>query len=892
MVMRGASKGEADYRIIVALLVAVVIGLFIIWMFSQQSTSACPEEAFECDSSPCGCCVLDAFGNTVDYCDYNVCGQGYVLNPQGQCCSVDNPQECLSTQQVCINPSDCGDNAPCCSGYACVEGECQPCDAGMLCDPEDVNSCCSNFACNAQGRCESLLSCSEKPCANPGEKCSVCDSSGNCTDCTDNSYCAADPRTGNNVCKLQGECPAGYVQCNWCDNGCCDANTGECLSCSGMQCSEQQIGLPCSVCDDSGVCAECGDSVCANILGTYTCTDQGMCPEGYYSCTGCESGCCQVETGDCASCQGISCSQEDVGQQCSVCDNSGNCFECSDSVCAKSSSDSDVYSCASVGDCPLGYVEDPACPYECRDASTGTCAGDNGEGSIVIGGVEYLCLLLPSQSNESGMISSISCTTADSEGDNEWTTFTEDEFEEWQENPDVPSSVIQTEPPQICIDNYYECNYDGAIYDLNGDGLLNAADLQLFDQYCGSNLGSAEGYEMCSSKYDRRFDFNGDGRMDVLDRQCMRDVCEDGTCKVVDVSNTSLCYNSALLTAEQKYLLGTQLYNNASMEYNIGALGLPYSEDFANAFIVLDNYLKEVTLPQGLETSVSGTNMLVMRGSPYIKSPQVYYSGCAYMQWLEAGTNAGETNIYSRKLFILEREPDCSSRLNPTVTAVLYNGIRFAQQNFSETCMLDDCIGNMEEYLSQCFSASHYLCRSLTDTDDWLDCIYTFVGTEDRIPWLEGKYWSWCDKYSQLLVPECEESVCTQAYETCSGDASITSSCNSLKQQAYDMCVNQFTQSLLNKYSSVPDDMDDMITQQCTQVSTNIYDDCISSRSDCITYANSFGNTALNLMLLDAVSLLDMDSSASSQLDPVTMDSIPVAQITTTTCSYYENSKP
>ncbi len=889
------NRGEADYRIIVALVVLVVLGLLIIWLFSQHGGVECPDEAFECNS-PCGCCVLDALGNQIDYCDYSVCGQGYVMNPKGECCSVDNPQECLAVQQACVNPASCGEQDSCCAGYVCSDGECAPCEAGLLCDPQDVQSCCSDYACNAQGRCELLEGCSDKPCDEPGERCKICDSSGNCADCTDNSYCAYDSLLNRNVCKQQGACPAGYVQCDNCDTGCCAAATGECASCSGAQCSPEQIGQQCSVCDASGTCVECSDSVCANVLGTYTCADIGACPEGYYSCAGCDSGCCDVNSGDCASCENMLCAESLVGQQCSVCDASGTCVECAGSVCAKTLPDSETYSCMSAGDCPPGFVYDPACPYECRDASTGACASEEGE-VFERGDIEFLCIDLSNLiARGFGVLplstGSIACTSTDEQGENEWTTFTEDQFNDWMDNPDLPSWVFETESPEICVDNYYECNYDGAMYDLNGDELLNTADLQIFDAYCGENIGSSESYAQCTSLYDRRFDFNGDGKVDAFDRQCMRDVCEDGTCKVVDITTESLCFNSKLLTAEQKYLLGTQLYGNVSDTFNIYLLGFGYSQRINIAFKELADYLTDIAVPDELKPAVASTGVLVMRGSPYIKGQEKYYSGCSYLEWrYMIAAPYGATNPI-RKIFLLGREPDCSTKVNPVITSFLYEGIRHAQLNLSMECMHSACEGNYYGNYYSCASTADSLCSKLLDDADKYACKDVFRGLWEGDMHPEGVYASRCDWFSNEVISLCANLICAQNYDECSSEASIISSCESLKQQTQDACIDMFTEYLLDAYSSAYEGMNDQVAQECDTLSEEIYGYCISSRNDCVVEADAFGNLALNSMLSKSISLLDADSGISSTLDAVNMDSISVAQVTTVSCSYYEDSKP
>ncbi len=670
----------ADMRTLGLLLVLFLLILFILWLIQYLNglQGTCPTEAFKCESSACGCCVKDGFGNPVSYCDSGKCGKGFVLNSRGQCCNINDLSSCISTQDVCVTPPVCNEQNPCCPGYSCnATGGCIPCEANMLCNPADVNSCCTGFACNANGRCESTTSCALKECSTKGETCKICDASGNCAACQDKSICVYNTGLKKNTCSPQGDCPEGYVlnpdktlKCK-----CISTVDGSCPDCTGRACSQQEEGQSCSICDKSGKCASCASQMCANVEGSYTCMQKGKCTDGY-ECDKCASGCCKAD-GSCS--ESLKCSENKVpcdnciskccnadgtcpsGEQCTIkCDAStvgGYCnlvideenpIPCDESMCVQAFGGSGVYKCMPKGNAPSGYIQDDDCPNgHIRNPQTGKCFDSTDPGYVVKPPDGYECVKKTVKQTgktctKSGpfdicafspgdiFTNSISCGIAGcfqmvtvpdnipsfnpvnlpiggSTGnlnlpnlpgigvsgnllnsmdvfycrkltDPNWPDepYDQNQFDNKKKCPLCPDRILPffTSPPDICLDCQSKCATDGAVYDLNGDLILDALDLNVFDLYVASK-----------KPYDRRYDFNNDGVVDDKDRKCAEDSCSGG-CRVMNITSITTCINTMAYPPEARQSLGEQIHNNVSAPFDFSGYAKA-NPDLAAGFTAL-----------------------------------------------------------------------------------------------------------------------------------------------------------------------------------------------------------------------------------------------------------------------------------------------------------------
>ncbi len=343
------------------LLAILLIGFMLLLLFMllfQNLGGNCPEGAVQCDASlsACGCCVEDGFGNLVEYCETGSCPEGFSLNPStGQCCNAQNPANCITNQKVCVNPLSCESSLDCCEGYSCSNGRCAPCEAGLVCDPQDPNSCCSGFMCTAEGTCES---CNNVACASDSDCCGGYECSNEfCISCE--RTCAEDDECCNGWNCVAGACESCYRSCSS-DVDCCDGDAcidGSCSGCEqGAYCDEDKPccnGFECNM--NANACESC-DRSCSF---SEDCCDDGVCSQG--SCAYAES------------CEGFPCSNP--GEACIVC--SGNdCIDCADdTVCAWNDAAS-MFTCQSSGNCGEGQVACSAedCASGCCDALTGECS--------------------------------------------------------------------------------------------------------------------------------------------------------------------------------------------------------------------------------------------------------------------------------------------------------------------------------------------------------------------------------------------------------------------------------------------------------------------------------------------------------------------------------------
>ncbi|MGC9057840.1 MAG: hypothetical protein ACP5H8_02050 [Candidatus Micrarchaeia archaeon] len=399
MAIFGKDEDTAGMHLL-ALLGAGILALLLISMCSWTSAQ-CPEGTVKCgsDVSKCGCCVVDGFGNLMEYCEFGTCPSGYILNPQsGVCCESANPQNCLTNLPVCVNVQ-CNSQKDCCEGFACQNGLCKSCEVGQFCDPKDVNSCCTGLACNSQGKCEDVSSCAMRECAVPGEKCTVCDSNGNCMQCQDNSVCVWNATIGKNVCTPQEGTNQTQQACkdipckenkDCCTNYVCNVQTKKCASandCGRLPCTNP--GEYCKLCSIEGECSQCLDkTICAKSQkgeSLYSCQpscemEDGrigvVCPDG--------TGCCDPLTGDeycgagghvCENVEGCNCCE--YGQQKTyVCPE--NSLMCPELGCVKLEAVMPPPTCSNIDNrivCKqdMPETECPKYTHACTDAQNSCC---------------------------------------------------------------------------------------------------------------------------------------------------------------------------------------------------------------------------------------------------------------------------------------------------------------------------------------------------------------------------------------------------------------------------------------------------------------------------------------------------------------------------------------
>lgn len=343
---------------LIAILLIGFILLLLVFLLLQNLGNACPQGTVQCDASvsACGCCVEDGLGNLVEYCEAGVCPSGYSLDPNtGRCCDVQNPSNCITNQEVCVNPLSCSLDSECCNGWSCENGECAPCESGLICDPQDPDSCCSNYVCSEEGRCES---CANQQCSLDSDCCEGYEcNNGLCTSCE--RVCNNDQDCCNGWNCEGGVCASCYRLCGS-DIDCCNGDAcfdGSCLGCEqGAYCDENKPccdGYQCNL--QTNTCDSCDRQCTLN----EQCCEGGVCSEGI---------CVYPQ-----SCEGFACSNP--GEPCRVC--SGNdCVNCEDdTVCAWDSTLS-KFTCQSSGNCGEGQVacEDTDCPSGCCDALSGECS--------------------------------------------------------------------------------------------------------------------------------------------------------------------------------------------------------------------------------------------------------------------------------------------------------------------------------------------------------------------------------------------------------------------------------------------------------------------------------------------------------------------------------------
>jgi len=604
-----AKKEEDSLNILIGFILIVFVALALIWAFS--GISSCPEGTFSCDASisSCGCCVDDAYGNPVESCDYDVCPEGtYYFEGKG-CCSTSDPASCLKDYKYCKNLIECGESY-CCGSDVCQildngSSNCIPCSVTSICNPENVNSCCDGFACGSDGFCKKLDSCIGLPCTNYGGACQICSNTdgSNCLSCEDNSVCVYNSILNSGVCTS--------------------------VTCKGNSCN--YLGQQCSF-SPTVPCTE----ICVNYNGINTCLPVTGCPDGTYPCNleGC-SGCCDIYTGACASCLNNPCSEEQEGQLCSLCDTSGVCISCPESVC-KSGLCVPVngLECESPlilidGKCinPNVPPEDPG-PFFCEPGyfysdtlkkcvskqpvkcDTPLCTFENeGEHCIEIVDETHvkLCTSLCSPQIEGGY----SCTIPSDEDED----INPNNVPDWL--IDLKSSCVE-----VCEDCPV-CETKVETYDLNKDGYLNVFDYEIFMNFYNSITIPH------LVENGNEFDFNYDNVINENDEKCILGICS-GDCRIIGVDELGVCvtadYFNNSLTIEQRgvYPDYELMFKNIEKIPNVfdcsdvNTIDKPYCEEFK----------KELENSEG--------NILSMRDLSYVISEKnqlgLFYSSCSYIK--------------------------------------------------------------------------------------------------------------------------------------------------------------------------------------------------------------------------------------------------------------------
>lgn len=875
----------ADIRTLGLLLVLFLLILLVLWLlqFLAPASGECPPEASACTIGPCGCCAKDGFGNLIPYCDVKSCGQGYILNSRGQCCSINDLSRCISMQDVCVTPPVCNDQNPCCPGYSCnASGSCMPCSEKALCDPLNINSCCSGFACNANGRCEPIVSCSMKECATKGEACKVCDASGNCAECQDRSTCVRSDRLGRNVCLPQGDCPDGYHINEDTASRCrCVSNIdNSCPECTGSSCFAQNLGRNCNLCDKSGKCTECINQICASFEGSYSCLDKGKCVNGY-ECAKCASGCCNADgtcageqvcigslkpcgtcpsgccnaDGTCPACT-TTCDASKAGQACSIYCEGDQCIPCDDKVCVNIiGGGPNVHECIPQGDAPYGYVQDSRCKYGIRNSITGKCLDVLDPNFVADPPEGYVCIQVNLTSPIGRQIRMFYC-----QGTNNntcirdpitymcsWQPFTPQQFDNKKKCPLCPDWWVFnfSTPPEICLDCIEECNTNGAAYDLNGDGHLDALDIAVFDKYIASR-----------QPYDRRYDFNNDKKVDDADRTCLATVCAEGGCSVIDLSSVQMCISIMAYPPEARAALGEQVHNTVSAPFDFGDYASRYPQYSAMFNVLSDEIASEI----GTGTSGVGgglapqINLAVERGMPYIYGSNVsiekkYFSGC-----VSFANPMGN----SLQVMQLKRASGCSPALEPVITTDFNSLLSNSAKRAFQQCAMGRCTYDRAYVELMCKLAAPGKCDEYKYGEE---CKAELNNT--------------CTQFAQVVYENCHAKYATfkdwcgsRAYEQCTTDESRNAWCASL--------INSTTQKCLGMASQLTLKAQPLWKELCPTISSFENRPCIESFKECYTDMTAFSNLVKVLVRDDAVKLLDSGTGAASMLTSTSVTTLPV----------------
>lgn len=321
--------------------------------------AAC-SRATQCGSGQCAVdrCCSEACGAPCEACSSNGIGcTAYVDGAADEDCAPYLCDGTVGCPASCEGNSDCSNNGKC---HGAPAGRCGPaCTSDVSCHPNEY--------CAADGRCEVTRSpgsaCSRNAecatsvcvgrtvsgtfsgtcCTFSCDGCELCDSDGD--GCVPLAVGTADPTCTGYACTGLGGCPS---QCgedaNCADGYYCQVSTSTCV----------QLAALGAACEGGHACAEgrpCIDNVCCA---------SPACGDGT---TTCQTGYCEVGTGQCVFLSGVSCSSASCAgstlTEPRLCDGQGGCGNPSSAPCPGgflcASATACATSCAAAVDCQLGF---------------------------------------------------------------------------------------------------------------------------------------------------------------------------------------------------------------------------------------------------------------------------------------------------------------------------------------------------------------------------------------------------------------------------------------------------------------------------------------------------------------------------------------------------------
>lgn len=708
--------------------------------------------------------------------------------------------------------------------------KCIPCSVGAICNPEDVNSCCEGLACSSDGFCKKIDSCVGMICENYNSPCQVCgEDSTDCLKCEDNAICYKAPDDDKGVCKQM--CDANHPACPECPSGCCNPD-GSCTSCLNNPCTSPgnpcalSSNIPCSeicanvdgiyMCKSPGNCppgyvgCDCATGCCDAITGEcLSCTNM-TCDLDGFPCMYCEPGGEKCITCGDTICQGGKCVNTDdicVGSDCSkppICE-TGYTYNETSKKCEKDSDGGEECvgeDCLIEPQCAVGYYYiDP--PGNCFNINFGSFC------------IPLLCI---------NKVEGASCSLeiGDTKGKCDNTCqYVDDELKCLPKENVVPDWLLNMGLSciEVCEDcKPKSCDYsDMNIYDLNKDTYLNGKDLQVFDEYYIPLNISGEIPKDINNE-NQHLDFNNDEVIDEEDRNCLLGACGDGTCRIIGFEELGVCvtdkyfYNS--YSVEQRAAMNIDAFMFNSLE-------VPYK--FSCSFT------QERNRPYCTALGSELSNTLLVRNLSYVmldKDNNFYhYSTCNYIgnglfsSYVESTTCSNEIKIYNSKEFYY--------RVMAYGMAVFNNCVKNTPK-FVDS-WLGDFEGNCQSFsdnikgscvMESLGSSGFYDCQTCKDCLGF-EMSGGYCESVLPTPMEESKAWCLANKATCLKCPQGDTATCMkcgfgcQIYYEClkckdfypgSDTCTKCDNCDELGDNVYDSCSNEYktdsVNSLLTKYKS------------------------------------------------------------------------------------------